>query len=110
MVEEAAKYEAEDKAIMERIEARNALESYLYGVRNMGQTADSKLGEEDKPALEAVVKEGLDWLDANREADVDTLKAKKKEMETAIKPFMMKFYGTTDPDAPAPGPKIEEVD
>jgi hypothetical protein len=83
----------------------------------MAQTADSKLGE-DKPALEAHVKEGLDWLDANREADVDTLQAKKKEIEAVIKPFMMKIYGTTDPDAPgpdapgpdAPGPKIEEVD
>jgi len=112
MVEEASKYEAEDKAIMERIEARNSLESYLYGVRSMAQSSSSKLGEEDKPALELCVKEGLDWLDANREADVDTLQAKKKEMEAVIKPFMLKIYGTTDPDAPAPGPgpTIEEVE
>lgn len=116
MVEEAAKYEAEDKAVVARIEVRNAVESFLYGARNSVQDEKCSLTQEDKTAVEAQVKEGLDWMDANREADLETLKAKQTELENAIKPLVMKMYGPSAPagaeegPGPIPGIKIEEVD
>jgi len=121
MVQAAAAYEAEDKAVLERVEARNGAEAYLYNSRNAVQDekVKEKLSDADKAAVEATVKEGLAWLDDNRDADAQTLKEKQKGWEEAVRPVMMKMYaadaGKGDPmagmgAAPEPGPKVEEVD
>jgi heat shock protein 5 len=54
MVEEAEKYADEDKAVRERIEARNGLENYAYNLKN--QVADEKglggkIEEDDKESV-----------------------------------------------------------
>lgn len=117
MVSEAAKYEAEDKLVMEKVEARNAAEGYLYGARNTVQEEKVKsvLSAEDIAAVEAAVKEGVDWLDANRDsATVAEIKDEQKKWEETIRPIMMKMYASDAPSGSAsasgPGPKIEEVD
>lgn len=123
MIKEAEKYEAEDKAVLERTEARNGAEGYLYNARNSMNEEKVKetLSQADRDAVEATVKEGLEWLDANRESSVDEVKAKQKEWEESIRPIMMKLYagqaGKSDPEAsaePTPaaagGPRVEEVD
>lgn len=51
MVEEAERFADEDKAVKERIEARNALENYTYSTKNQVNDKDgwgSKLSDEDK--------------------------------------------------------------
>jgi molecular chaperone DnaK (HSP70) len=124
MVEEASKYAEEDKAVMDRIEARNGAESYLYGVRSTSQEekVKEKLAEEDKEVAEKTVKEGLEWLDANRDASKEEIEAKKKEWEEVIRPILMKMYAATGAttndytakaasgDVPPVEPKVEEVD
>jgi len=117
MVEEATKYEAEDKALLERVEARNGAEAYLYNTRNAIQEEafKSKLSESDVELADNTVKLGLEWLDANREADIETVKNKQKEWENVIRPIMMKGYAagvptnTENPET-TEGPKVEEVD
>jgi len=124
MVEEAARYAEEDKTVMERVEARNGAESYLYNARNSTQEEKVKsvLSEEDVAAVEATVKEGLAWLEENREADAAAVKERQTEWEAAIRPVLMKLYatqagkpgepmGTGMPgSAAAGGPTVEEVD
>ena len=117
MVAEASKYEAEDKAVMERVEARNGAEAYLYNARNTVQEekVKEKLSEADRTQVEETVKDGLSWLDENREADKEVVKAKQEEWEASIKPILMKLYaaGAAADAAEAPssaGPKVEEVD
>jgi len=56
MVEEAERYAEEDKAIRERIEARNGLENYAYSLKNQVNDQEGlggKLDEEDKEAVSA---------------------------------------------------------
>ena len=98
LVEEAEKYAADDKARMERVDARNGLESYIYNCRNTLQDEKSKekLTEDDISKGETIVKEGLDWLGENESAETDVFKAKQKEMEEAFRPILMKFYGAKD--------------
>ena len=115
MVEEASKYEAEDKAVMERVETRNGLEGYLYGVRNSleEEKVKASMSDEDKNAAETTVKEGLDWLDANKDASKEDLEAKKKEYEETIRPILMKMYaasGAKTSDFTTTEPTVEEVD
>jgi L1 cell adhesion molecule like protein len=121
LVAESEKYAEEDKKVMERVEAKNDLESYLYNARNSlnDDKVKEKLGDDCTTALKTV-DEGLAWLGDNQEATTEDLKGKKKEYEEVIRPVMMKLYAETsatpggEPGASAaetePGPKVEEVD
>jgi L1 cell adhesion molecule like protein len=110
MVTESEEFAAEDKVRMEKIEARNGLESYLYNTRNSLREEKNKdaLGKDTVDETEAVVSEGLAWLEQNgEEADVETLKEKQKYYEEKITPVMMKLYqgaGGSPPDGVTPSP------
>jgi L1 cell adhesion molecule like protein len=115
MVAEAERYAAEDKQVMERIETRNGMESYLYNARNTLREEKVKevLSTEDIDAAEVQITEGLKWLDDNREAEVEEVKEKQKEYEEKIRPTLMKLYASQAPtEAPqeAPQPHVDEVD
>ena len=74
-----------------------------------------KLSEDDRAKIEATVKEGLDWLDDNREAPVEEVKEKQKAWEGIISPIMVRLYqsqGSSGDASSAPegGPRVEEVD
>jgi L1 cell adhesion molecule like protein len=113
---------------MERVEARNGLESYLYNARNTLKEDKVKdtLSSEDISSAETAVQEGLDWLSANEEASTEDFKDKQTRMEERIKPVMMKLYGNSsssgssepaaaaagpcNPRSEEAGPRVEEVD
>ena len=120
MVKEAELAAADDKAAMEKIEAKNSLESYLYNSRNTfnEEKTKEKLSAEDVEKATGLIKEFIDWLDANPLGEKDTYADKQKEAENAIRPILMKLYGATDasapdvpvPDVPVKEPVVEEVD
>jgi heat shock protein 1/8 len=126
MVSEAASFEAEDKARMETVEARNGLESYVYNVRNSlnDEKTREKLGADLCDENLEKTKEFITWLEsAASSTEKSEYEDKKKEAEEVFRPFFMKLYAAEDmskagssaaPDAetpaPAPGPKIEEID
>merc|ERR1712093_938085 len=60
MVDEAKEFEAQDNAARERVDARNCLETYCYGLKN--SLAEGKLSDEDKATVEAKVQETMNWL------------------------------------------------
>lgn len=119
MVSEAASFESEDKARMETVEARNALESYVYNVRNSlnDEKTREKLGASLCDENLEKTKTYITWLE---EAPSTTEKAEyeeqKKKAEEEFRPFFMKLYATEGPGGPAEseesnqGPKIEEID
>jgi heat shock protein 1/8 len=121
MVQEAEKHAADDKIRMERVEAKNHLEGYLYNTRNAIREDKVKetLGENTIQDVETIVKEGLDWLDTNPEATKEEYEEKQKQYEEQIRPVMMKLYeksgvpgGMPDMSGMNMGsePKVEEVD
>jgi L1 cell adhesion molecule like protein len=118
MVEEAEKHAAEDKLRMERVESKNHLESYLYNTRNAVREDKVKetLGENTVNEVEGWIKEGIDWLEANPEAEKEEYDEKQKHYEDKIKPVMMKLYEGAGSPGAAPdaatdaGPRVDEVD
>ena len=68
MVQDAEKYKNDDEQQRERIQAKNALESYAY---NMKSTAEDdklkdKLSEEDRKKITDKCNEVISWLDGNQ--------------------------------------------
>eukprot|EP00904_Undaria_pinnatifida_P001179 jgi/Undpi1/11061/HiC_scaffold_30.g13359.m1 len=96
MVKEAEEYAEEDKAVKDRIDARNSLESYLYNMKNLLDDEEkgvaSKISEADKEELESTINEALDWLDETPDAELEDLEDKKKEVEQIANPIMKDLY------------------
>ena len=68
MVQDAEKYKNDDEQQRDRIQAKNALESYAY---NMKSTAEDdklkeKLSEEDRKKITDKCNEVISWLDHNQ--------------------------------------------
>lgn len=124
LVEEAEKHAAEDKVHMERVDAKNQLEAYLYNTRNAVREDKVKesLGADTVKEVEAWVQEGIDWLEAHQDAEKAEFDEKQKMYEEKIRPIMTKMYenagspgaenanAPSAPSAPPRGPSVEEVD
>jgi len=95
MVEEAEEFAEEDRKIKERVDARNSLETYAYNMKNTVSDSDKladKLEEDDKSTIEEAVKETLDWLDDNQNAEKEEYEEKLKEIEGICNPIVSKVY------------------
>merc|ERR1712232_726228 len=97
MVADAERFKEEDEKLKARVEARNELEGYLYGLKN--QVADkeklgAKLSEEDAETITDAVEKGIEWLDENQEADPEEYKEQKKEVEDIVSPIISSIYGS----------------
>jgi len=124
MVGEAEKFKEQDDALKAKVEAKNQLESYLFGVRNT-MLSDEKmkiaLGD-DAETVDKTSQEGLDWLDAEEDEKrtKEDYESKQKEIEAVLMPLVQKAYQANMPqqegsmpqqqEEPDMGPKVEEVD
>jgi heat shock protein 5 len=95
MVREAEEFEEQDKAMREKVEARNGLESVAYGLRNQVNDKEklgSKLSDEDKKTIEDAVKETIEWLDENQTAEKDDYDEQKKKLQDITNPIVQRVY------------------
>merc|ERR1711968_415664 len=96
MVQEAEEFAEEDKRMKERVDKRNGLEGYCYNLKNQLEDEEKgiadKLSDEDKETIEETVKEALEWLDDNQEAEKEDYEAKQKEVEAIANPIIQTVY------------------
>jgi len=135
LVQEAERYKAEDEANRARIEAKNALENYVFQIKasaNDEKLAD-KISEEDKKKIMDAVSNTTRWLDANQNAEKEEFEEKQKALETIVLPILQNLSGGAAGGMPGAGgmpsgfpgagatssgpaetaddgPKIEEID
>ena len=125
MVQEAEQFKAEDEALKGKVEARNALEAYLYGLRETIETLKDNMSPEEADEVDGLVKEGLRWIDEDAEdASKEDFEQKKDDIEAKVSPILAKAYqaaaGSPSPEeaaaagggAPADDvePVVEELD
>jgi len=122
MVAEAEKYAAEDEAMKEKVEAKNALENYAYSMRNSinDEKLKDKIDPADKEAIEAAISAATAWLDENQCAEKDEYEAKQRDLEAVCNPIMQKLYqgmqgggggaASEEDSGGSGGPTIDEVD
>ena len=121
MVDEAKKYEDDDKKAREKVDAKNALETSVFSVRNMlnNEMKDKVVGD-DRTTIEDKIKDMTNWISANTAAEVDEFKAKQTEFDSVVHPIFTKLYSqgnSNDTHQPPPptsntqsGPRIDEID
>lgn len=95
MVKEAEEFAEEDKRVRERIDSRNKLETYIYNMKSTINDKDKladKLESDDKEKIESSLKEALEWLDDNQNAEKDDYDEKLKEVEAVCNPVIKQVY------------------
>lgn len=93
MVEEAEQFADEDKRAVEKIQERNNLESFAYSVSSTIRDNEDKL--EDNAELEQLkeeIKETMDWLERNQDAEKSEFEEKFIELKALADPIMSKLY------------------
>jgi heat shock protein 1/8 len=129
MVADAERFKAEDKVHKEKVEAKNALEGYIYNMRNTinDEKWKDKIDAGDKAKVEKAIADTQKWLDTNEHAEKDEYEAHQKEVEGICMPIMQKMYGAGGappggmpdmggmggaggPSTGGAGPKVDEVD
>merc|ERR1711953_1191815 len=99
MVDEAERFAEEDKLIKERVDARNAFDSYIRSMESAlgGSGGNAGLSEkmepEEKQEVLDALKDGQTWLDANPEADADEIKEKQNQVSGICAPIVSKYTG-----------------
>jgi heat shock protein 5 len=95
MIADSEKYAEEDKAIKEKIDAKNSLENYIYQMKNSVDDKEKlaeKLTDEDKSTIRDALTDASDWLNANSDAEKDDFEDKLKELQTTCDPIISKVY------------------
>lgn len=89
MVKEAEKYRAEDEKVRNTIETKNALENYVYEIRET--VKDEKIFSSKKFAtamrnyISDTIDEAVTWLEGNQHAEADEFEYKMREIHTICK-------------------------
>uniref|UniRef100_A0A0D9V2E7 Uncharacterized protein n=1 Tax=Leersia perrieri TaxID=77586 RepID=A0A0D9V2E7_9ORYZ len=93
MIREAEEFADDDRRHRERVDARNSLEAYVYGVKSAveGKMGGAMDGEE-KEKVEEAVREVYEWLDGNHDAGKEEYEEKLREMEDVCNPVMSASY------------------
>lgn len=114
MVHEAEKYKEADERELDRIQAKNSLESYSFNVKSAveDQKTVDKISNEDKQAVLEKCKEVLSWLDNNQTAEKEEFEHQQKELEKVSSPVLTKLHrqGTNGNATETGGPTVEEMD
>mmetsp|Transcript_1451 Transcript_1451/g.3597 ORF Transcript_1451/g.3597 Transcript_1451/m.3597 type:complete len:660 (+) Transcript_1451:30-2009(+) len=96
MVEEAEEFAEEDKKVRDKIESRNALENYVYSMKNTIGDSDKgvadKISDDDKETIEKALDDANEWLDENQDAEKEDFDDKLKEVQEACNPIISKIY------------------
>lgn len=95
MVKEAEEFAEEDKKLREKIDARNKLETYVYNMKGTVNDKDKladKIDSDDKERIESTLKEALEWLDDNQNAEKEDYDEKLKEVEAVCNPVIKQVY------------------
>merc|ERR1712106_1062350 len=95
MVQEAEEFQEEDKKVRDKIESRNALENYVYSMKNT--LGDSEKGvadkiDDDRETIEKALEEVNEWLDDNQDAEKEDFDEKLKEVQDTCSPIISKVY------------------
>merc|ERR1712072_1597711 len=98
MIREAEEFAEEDKLAKERIDARNAFDGYIHSMKSAVEGSGDnkglgdKMDEDEKETIDDAIKDGMDWMSSNSDADAEEIKEKQKEIEGICSPIISKYY------------------
>jgi len=95
LVQEAERYKAQDEAHRARVESKNALENYVFQLKNSmnEEKLAAAIPAGDKETINEALKETQSWLDAHQSAEKEEYEEKQKSLEAKVMPILSKISG-----------------
>jgi chaperone protein DnaK len=121
MVSDAEKFRQQDQELKDKIDARSALENYLFSIKNQMTDASgiaSKIEDSDKRTINDLVAAKLAWLkEKEASASKEDFEEQKSEVEKVFGPIISKLYsqgaapgdGSAGEQQPPHGAEKEEL-
>jgi len=80
MVEKAKEMEAEDAKLLGKVTAKNALEGYLFSVKNSvnDKQLEGKIGDDEKQQINTTIDDALKWMESNTDSVKEDYEKKTK--------------------------------
>ncbi|XP_041368976.1 endoplasmic reticulum chaperone BiP-like [Gigantopelta aegis] len=95
MIKDAEKFAEEDKLLKEKVDAKNDLESFAFGLKNQLNDKGKlggKISSSDKDTILKAIDKTIKWLEDNPDADTDSLKEQKKDLDDVVQPITSRLY------------------
>lgn len=86
MLASADRFHEEDQAYLQRMEARNTLETYAYSMKSSISRNKLPLSAEEKEVVLKGITDALSWLELHHEAQKEEVLAKQRELEGLVRP------------------------
>jgi heat shock 70kDa protein 1/2/6/8 len=111
MINDAEKYADLDRKISQRIDAKNALESYVFEIKETASQEKSKEHPEELEKLNGMILEVTQWLEDNAELDANFYIEKREELMDKTKDMRI-FHPVDEAVTPneSTSEEIEEID
>ncbi|KAI9356033.1 putative luminal binding protein precursor, partial [Zopfochytrium polystomum] len=96
MMQQAEEFAEQDKILRDTIDAKNALEAYVYTVEQQVSDEDklgSKIGDNDRQTILDATKNAVEWL-RGTSVTKDELDARRMELESIVNPIVSKMYSS----------------
>jgi L1 cell adhesion molecule like protein len=89
-VQEAERYKAKDEANRARVEAKHALENYVFQIKNSinNEKLADKVFAEDKNTVTDAINATAHWLNSNQAAEKEEFEEKQKALEAIVQPVL----------------------
>lgn len=102
MVKEAEAHAEEDKALKEKVDARNNADALIYGTEKSLKDYGDKISKEDKKTIEEKA-EALKKVLENQDASLDEIKKASEELQSASYKLAEEIYKAASQNASAAG-------
>lgn len=109
MVNEGKQFEEEDKANLEKLNAKNDFEQTLYRVKSSlddvlkDDSHNDKVQQEDVDKVREYLEECQSWFDSNSDATKDDYETRSKKLNELFHPISSVMYGSDDSNSQMPG-------
>jgi len=95
MIRDAEKFADQDKALKEKIDAKNSFDNYIYTMRNTIDDKEKladKIEEDDKDKIKEALQEAQDWLKEHDDAEREDFETHLKDLQSVCDPIIAKVY------------------
>lgn len=91
MIEDAKKYEEQDRILKNNIQSKTDIETYIYGTKSLISSEEfkQKLDETLYEKLVSIINEHIVWIDNNQELTSEEYKLKQSELQKLISNFII---------------------
>jgi molecular chaperone DnaK (HSP70) len=86
MLEKSKQMQREDRKVIERITAKNALESFLFQMDGICKKNKGKIKKEDK--ANDTILDALDWMESRDDFEAEDYEKKLRDTEEIILPIL----------------------